>query len=372
MNIQVDVLIRLLTLLNSSQSLEKAAHSMVGQANLIFGSDASAFYLPVDGLSHCLAAAGLHADHLEQSKLPSELNALMHLTRVIDILQEQDIDLESPDMTAYLTCFSQTGRVVLVPLHLGEGVNAALVLGYSNRGKVVASKLEDLDVFRRFSEIGLGNIIQHQQRIQKERDRIARDLHDAVTQAVYSMTILAEGRRRLAASGRLENNVESFSELGELAQQALRELRLIVHGLRNPLLEECGLVEALKQRLNKVEQRAGVKADLIVEGEIRLPPEVEVELYWIAEEALNNMLKHSFAASIVCKICQESGQVVLEIKDGGRGFELKDGQSNGGMGLTNMAERAEKIGASFSVETRPGAGTIVQVSAPTREMVNGQ
>ena len=369
---QVDALIRLLTLLNPNQTFEKAARSLVGQANLIFDNEASAIYLPVDGLLRCLAAAGLHSDHLEQTLFPDTLQPYVQQRGVINILQEKEIDFESLDMLAYPAPFSQFGPVILVPLHLVESEMACLVMFLKFGAIVEPDIIENLDVFRRFAQIGLGNIIQYQRQMQEERDKIARDMHDAVTQAMYSLTIMAEGKRRLAASGRLENCVESFAELGDLAQQALRELRLIVHGLRNPLLENLGLVEALRQRLLRVEKRAGVETDLIVEGEIRLPTDLEVEFYRIAEEALSNMLKHSFAAMVICRVSQQAEDVVLEIRDDGRGFTLRDGQENGGMGLSNMAERAEKMGALLEIETELGSGTIVRVTANIQEIANGQ
>jgi len=369
---QVDALIRLLTLLNPNQSLDNAARSLVEQANLIFDNDASAFFLPVDGLPRCLAAAGLYSDHLNQTRLPDAFTKLIHQNDVVNILTEKDIDLNSPETAAFLASYPNYGSMAMVPFSLEDVEYAVLVMIFTNPGLLDAVMLENLDVFKQLSQIGLENIIQRQKQIQAERDNIARELHDAVTQAVYGMTILAEGRRRLAASGRLENCVESFSELGELAQQALRELRLVVHGLRNPLLENLGLVEALKQRLLSVEKRSGVETDLIVEGEIRLPLDLEAELYRIAEEALNNMLKYSFASAVVCKISQRSNQLILEIWDDGRGFDLKDGQENGGMGLSNMAERADKIGALLNVETKPGSGTVIRVAVNFGENFNEQ
>ncbi len=111
-----------------------------------------------------------------------------------------------------------------------------------------------------------------------ERQRLARDLHDSVTQSLYSLTLLAEAGRRQAAMGDLGRTQRHLERLGETAQQALREMRLLVYELRPLELEAAGLASALQQRLESVERRAGVQARLLVEGEVDLPAAVEEEL----------------------------------------------------------------------------------------------
>jgi PAS domain S-box-containing protein len=134
--------------------------------------------------------------------------------------------------------------------------------------------------------------------VMKERSRLARELHDSVTQALYSMTLLAEAAGRRVGAGNLEQVENYLARLGEAAQQSLKEMRLLVHELRPPVLEREGLVGALQQRLDAVEGRSGVETRLRVEGTLELPAPVEEELYRIAQEALNNALKHA-AATLV-------------------------------------------------------------------------
>jgi signal transduction histidine kinase len=198
--------------------------------------------------------------------------------------------------------------------------------------------------------------------VMAERHRLARELHDSVTQSLYSLTLLAEGWQRLARAGRLESIEDSLAELGEIAQQALKEMRLLVHELRPPDLERDGLLEALHQRLGAVEKRAGVEARLIADDVVELPSVAEPELYRIAQEALNNALKHAAATSVVVRIGTDSGRVELEVADDGCGFdpEAIDGQQ--GVGLVSMRERAEKLGGALEIESLPGQGTKVKVS----------
>jgi PAS domain S-box-containing protein len=198
--------------------------------------------------------------------------------------------------------------------------------------------------------------------VMAERHRLARELHDSVTQSLYSLTLLAEGWQRLARAGKLASIEDSLAELGEIAQQALKEMRLLVHELRPPDLERDGLLEALHQRLGAVEKRAGVEARLMADDVVELPSTAESELYRIAQEALNNALKHAGATSVVVRISTDSGRFELEVVDDGRGFDLETVAGQHGVGLVSMRERAEKLGGTLAVESHPGQGTKVKVS----------
>ena len=195
----------------------------------------------------------------------------------------------------------------------------------------------------------------------KERERLARDLHDSVTQSLYSLTLLSEAGRRLAGAGDVERVEGYLDRLGEIAQQALKEMRLLVYELRPLVLKREGLVGALQQRLDAVEKRAGVDARLLVEGAIELPASVEEALYHIAQEALNNALKHAAATSVTVHVRGEGDRVELEVVDNGTGFDLNTERDKGGMGLVSMRERAEKLGGSLTVLSTPGEGTRVKV-----------
>ncbi|MGY4707275.1 PAS domain S-box protein [Candidatus Bipolaricaulota sp. J31] len=198
----------------------------------------------------------------------------------------------------------------------------------------------------------------------EERARLARELHDSVTQSLYSMTLFAEAARRQADAGKLDTVREHLEELGEAARQALKEMRLLVYQLRPAALEREGLVGALRARLEAVERRAGVEAALTVEGEGELPREVEEGLYRIAQEALNNALKHAHAASVVVTLRLGEDCVELEVRDDGRGFV--PGDATAGMGLANMRERARTLGGTVEIASAPGKGTAVRVRVPTR------
>jgi signal transduction histidine kinase len=194
----------------------------------------------------------------------------------------------------------------------------------------------------------------------KERERLARELHDSVTQSLYSVTLLSEAGRQLAEAGDLVRIGGYLERLGEISQQALREMRLLVYELRPLVLRREGLAGALQQRLDAVEKRAGVDARLLVEGEGELPSPVEEALYRIAQEALNNALKHASANNVTVYVRSRDGLVELEVVDDGVGFDLSAVEERGGLGLTSMRERAEKIGGKLDIISAPGKGTRVR------------
>lgn len=197
--------------------------------------------------------------------------------------------------------------------------------------------------------------------VDAERQRLARELHDSVAQSLYSMTLLANGWRTLAQQGRLESPAACFEQLEDVGQQALGQMRLLIHQLRPPILEEVGLVGALQQRLEAVEQRAGIQARLLTEGPVQdLPRTVEEQLFYIAQEALNNALRHAYASQVVVRIRAAGVGIVLSIEDNGVGFDLT--AASGGLGLTTMRERTERIGGVLSISSVPGQGTTVDVT----------
>jgi signal transduction histidine kinase len=197
-----------------------------------------------------------------------------------------------------------------------------------------------------------------------ERNRLAHELHDSVTQSLYSVTLYAEAAARLLTAGKHLDAADHLRELRDTAQEALREMRLLIFELHPPALEKSGLAGALQIRLDAVEGRGGMQTDLQVEGAEKLPPPVQVELYHIALEALNNVLKHAKARHVRVTIRFLDTATCIEVEDDGVGFELTVAQGSGGLGLEGMKERAQRIGAKLQVQSAPGQGTKVAVEAP--------
>jgi signal transduction histidine kinase len=135
----------------------------------------------------------------------------------------------------------------------------------------------------------------------EERQRLARELHDSVTQALYGISLYAEAAGRPLTGGTTESAIANLQEIRDTAQEALGEMRLLLFELRPPVLQEHGLAAALRARLQAVEARTGVVAEFASEGDRRLALETEQELYRLAQEALNNVLKHAHAARVTSR-----------------------------------------------------------------------
>lgn len=200
--------------------------------------------------------------------------------------------------------------------------------------------------------------------ITEERSRLARELHDSVTQSLHSSTLLAEAGQRLAGEGDIERARGYLVRLGEISQQALKEMRLLVYELRPLALSGNGLVEALQQRLDAVERRSGVEVEISMDEGLVLSESVEEALFRIAMEALNNSLKHANPDIVTVTLKKvgdsESSCIELAIKDDGVGFDLDSMDDEGGLGLISMKERIDKIGGELEISSSPGKGTEVK------------
>ena len=195
----------------------------------------------------------------------------------------------------------------------------------------------------------------------EERQRLARELHDSVTQEIYGVTMFAEATVRLLAQGNEAQAVDHLRELQASAQEALAEMRLLIYELRPPVLEQVGLQGALQARLEAVEGRSGLETQFSAEGQVELEREIQENLYGIAREALNNSLKHAQATSLSVNLYVSEPSVLLEISDDGVGFDPNGDYQEGGLGVRGMQERAEQIGGILSINSKPGEGTSVVV-----------
>ncbi|MCE5259433.1 MAG: GAF domain-containing sensor histidine kinase [Chloroflexi bacterium] len=197
--------------------------------------------------------------------------------------------------------------------------------------------------------------------IVEERQWLARELHDSVTQAMYSVTLYAEATRLALAAGKSDVAAENLQELQMMAREALFSIRLLIFELHPPILEGQGLVAALQVRLSAVESRAGLQTELRVEKSRRLPLAIEEELYRIALEALNNVVKHARAQHVTVTVKFDDDRVYLEVTDDGKGYDSAVARGSGGMGLRGMEERAQRINAKLEMVSAPGMGTTLKV-----------
>jgi signal transduction histidine kinase len=206
------------------------------------------------------------------------------------------------------------------------------------------------------------NALRQQATVLEERQRIARDLHDSITQSLYGLVTLSEAGRLQRETGNNNALDTTLALVGETTRQVLKEMRLFIFELNPPVLERDGLVGLLHQRLDTVEGRANVTARLITDETTRLPLPIEKTLYLIAQEALNNILRHARASSVTVRLHRLDGCLIMEITDDGRGFDPPTVRH--GMGLKNMRKRAEDWGGVLEITSQPGSGTCVLVRLP--------
>ena len=197
--------------------------------------------------------------------------------------------------------------------------------------------------------------------ILEERSRLSRGLHDSVTQSLYSANLYAAGAKRFFTSSNYSEVDSYLTQIGELTQQALKDMRLLVYELRSPELQRNGLIGALQNRLDAVERRVNIDAEIHADMLDSLPEKVEENLYRIAIEALNNSLKYAQASKVVLNFQTVDNEIIFSIQDNGTGFIIDKGLRSGGLGLITMRERTERIGGSFNIITLPQKGTKIEV-----------
>lgn len=196
----------------------------------------------------------------------------------------------------------------------------------------------------------------------QERQRLARNLHDSLNQSIFGITMYAKAASRYIKNNQIEKASEYLDILTETAKESLGEMRLLVYELHPPHLQQKGLISAIEERLKTVEDRVGIRYEIISNLEGPIPITIEEELYWIAQEALNNVLKHANADFINISLNQVQNKIILEISDNGIGFDLHEKfASDGHYGLKSMKDRANIINADLFLETEPGKGSKVSV-----------
>jgi len=231
-------------------------------------------------------------------------------------------------------------------------------------GVLVGAQVLGREIRRRFQVEEALKVSEMSQAIIKERNRLAGDLHDSVTQGLYGIVLHADAAEGQLSAGNSDQAVEYLDEIKAAGKEALAEMRLLIFELRPPVLEREGLEAALEMRLYAVEKRAGLKAEFQSEIEDRLPLAIEEGLYRIAQEALNNALKHAHAKHIWVHLYQVGSAVKLEVADDGHGFEVDSAHKHGGMGLTSMQERAMNLSGKLTIISNPNEGTrlVVEVT----------
>ncbi len=198
----------------------------------------------------------------------------------------------------------------------------------------------------------------------QERQRLARELHDSISQVLYCIGVGAHtAREALEMEDDPEQAVESIDYVLTLAEAGLAEMRALIFELRPESLEIEGLVAALTKQVAVLRTRYNLTVEADLGEELHLPMEMKQALYRVAQEALHNIVKHARASMVVLQLTKEANEIILDVRDNGRGFDTA-GPFPGHLGLRSMHERVTKMGGSLTIESVPGQGTCVGVRMP--------
>jgi signal transduction histidine kinase len=392
---------RLVVTVNSGRTLDEILTSVLAEAVQLLGCAAGVLYMaegeldgtwlttrasygvaldevptrqrigsPISGLAVSLRRASACPDLLAGLETPPDqpLTVVLQDTpthiRCVKVVDEFD----TPESLARLRRLAQHHRSILsVPLIVRDTVYGALTLFYRLPREFSGDDIRLPLAFADQAALAIENARLHAQTqhvaAQEERNRLARELHDAVTQTLFSASLIAEVLPRMwqrqpeLAGARLE-------ELRRLTRGALAEMRALLLELRPTALSEMPLADLLRQLVEASMARTTINANLTIRGEARdLPNDVQVALYRLAQESLSNVSKHAQANNAEVRLIWAADQLCLEIGDDGRGFDPL-AIPRGHLGIGFMRERAAAIGASVCIESQARAGTTVSIRWP--------
>jgi signal transduction histidine kinase len=267
-----------------------------------------------------------------------------------------------PKMSHFLGVPVRDGDQVLGIIFAANKVSAAAEKsGFTERDE------EILSLFAAHAAIALTNARLYERSrelsVMEERSRLARDLHDAVTQKLFSIRAHARAAAVLAAREPVDTRRvrDEIEVVGELGAEAHAELRAIIDGLAPPDLEAAGLAESVRRYAVLAGRAHGVPVAFSASCLPPLSDRVETALYRVAQEALNNALRHAGASGVKVSLAKAPRQVVLEVSDDGHGFAPDT--PSGGLGLASMRERAASAGGKLAIRSTP-RGTTVRMTVP--------
>jgi signal transduction histidine kinase len=251
-----------------------------------------------------------------------------------------------------------------MPITDGDEILGALYLANKRSGEFTEADERLLGVLAAHAAIALTNarLYEHSRELTllEERQRVARELHDAVAQKLFSLRLLTEAAAALVPSDP-DRAVAELGEIRRLAALATEELGQVVAQLRPRELADSGLVETLRRRVELLDRVHSAKVEFVSSLEGRLSAKVEEVILRVAEEALHNALRHADATRVRVSLVPSRASIVCEISDDGSGM---DPRLDRGLGLASMRERAARVGGTLKLDTVRGKGTTVTLAVP--------
>lgn len=274
------------------------------------------------------------------------------------------LNINSPEKESFLGRLAGQYRSLLAaPLVIKGNLFGELLLFHQHPRQFTATEIDLAATFADQAALAIENALLKAQvektAVATERNWLANELHDSVTQTLFSAHLIAKVLPRVWKRGSAEA-LSGLDELEQLTRSALAEMRTLLLELRPTAVAECGLDVLLQHLTEAMSGRTRAPISLRTAGECNLPPPVQLALYRITQEALNNVAKHARAEQVAVSLQRSPGGVELEITDDGLGFDPAAIPSDH-LGVRIMTERAQKIGANLELDSRPGHGTKIRV-----------
>jgi PAS domain S-box-containing protein len=332
------------------ESEERYRFLVENSPDIVFSTDADGIFTYVSETIETVtgfAPADLTGGHfsrvVDPTSMPAAIERWTQLVANPAVRQVVKLDLVKKD---------GTGTVPVEVSSIGTTVNGVFAGIHGATRDITDRERLERDLRRQAGELASS----------QERAHLARELHDSVTQALFSMTLITRSTELLVDRDPIAAR-EKLGALRDLQREALAEMRALIFELRPGNLEADGLLPALRTHAGALQGRIGLPIVVTSDLTERLPLALEEVLYRIAQEALHNVVKHAAARQVELSVNRRGPVVVLRIRDDGKGFDAA-AVPDGHLGLAGMRARADKIGAGFSVDARPGHGTTIEVTVP--------
>jgi len=369
----------ILAILNSNRPLGDILDFIINQAVRLMGTNAGALYRlqKDDGILNIEASVGMPEGFISDMSIRAGFDFIQHAIIHREPIAVPDFKGHVPEVFVgdssgerhrywLLKNFS---AFLAVPIVCDDELYGGIVLFYPDTHDFTRGEIDLAISFTDQAALAIDNARLRAQAeeiaISTERSRLARELHDAVTQTLFSASLIADVLPKIWERSQEEGR-KRLDELRQLTRGALAEMRTLLLELRPATLVESGLKELLQQLAIAVTGRARIPISLEVRGEAVLEPDVKIVFYRIAQEALNNISKHSGAskADVIltsrCSGPDSCQEIELCIRDNGYGFDAGNVTAEH-LGLHIMRERAEAVGAEFIVDSAEGRGTDISV-----------
>ncbi|NMB57829.1 MAG: GAF domain-containing sensor histidine kinase [Chloroflexi bacterium] len=368
-----------LAILNTNLPLEKLLNYIVNQACPLLNADAAAIYhLQVNGILTIQGLVGLSNEYIKYGNIPLGKMATGNAAltkKPIFVYNTREL-LDEPGITSDLVMAvdklsKEFSSLLSVPIEIREENYGSLTLYYRKQHAVTEEEISLARDFSNQAALAIDNARMRtqikQDAVTEERNRLARELHDSVTQNLFSANLIADTIPVLIQRNP-QKALEGLDELRLLTKGALAEMRSLLLELRPNALEDTSLEDLFHQLAETASGRLRKPVSLEIKGQAFLPSDIRLTFYRIAQEALNNIIKHAEAETIKISLTLTPDEVdgtctsaVLVIQDDGCGFkDIPDSAIH--LGFCIMKERAQNAGADLEIKSKVNIGTTIQLS----------